>query len=290
MLKATWRRLGSSAWLSIGLLILVPALAEAQLFPNRTIRRERPSPATENPFNAKIRSDYYGYFPTCWTRFPEGWDCPCPNPEKPNRAASEAKIPFTPNRIPEETGQGPDDRTGDNPNAPGMNPNPGDNPDIPPLPAPGRSIFDIPDQRPPATRPVTPDPFTTPDPSAPKPPPPGGRPSSPPPGNGAGASTGLMEMPSLPATSPTASIESNLEPGSIAMVPEATLASSAGSARPDLGPLPSATTPSPFAPSNGSTVVDSEPIANMPTQAPAQAPKRRSLISRLFGSGNTRNR
>ena len=50
MLKATRRRFGSPAWLAVGLVMLLPALAEAQLFPNRTIRREKPSCATEPPF------------------------------------------------------------------------------------------------------------------------------------------------------------------------------------------------------------------------------------------------
>ncbi len=142
MLKATWRRLGSSAWLSIGLLILVPALAEAQLFPNRTIRRERPSPAAESPYNAQVRRDYFGYFPTCWSKFPDGWACPCPNPELPNRAKSFQDIPFNPTRPMDTGGLGPDDGTGDKPNDPRMNPNPGDNPVVP-LPEPGRSPFDI---------------------------------------------------------------------------------------------------------------------------------------------------
>ena len=266
MLKATWRRLGSSAWLSIGLLILVPALAEAQLFPNRTIRRERPSPAVENPFNAQIRRDYYGYFPTCWSKFPDGWACPCPNPELPNRAASFEKIKF--NTTPPNVDAGPGRDEGDIPGEPGMNPRTGEEPQVP-LPPP-RSPFDI-------------------DPSAPKPPPPGGRPSAPP-GTGGVPPTGLMEMPQLPATSPTARVESNLQPGSIELVSEATLASNATSARPDLGPLPSATTPSPFAPSNDNVVVESEPIANMPAPAAAQAPKRRSYLSSLFGRMSTRLR
>ncbi len=87
MLKATWRRLGSPAWLAIGLVFLLPTLAEAQLFPNRTIRRERPPCTSETPFNAQVRRDYFGYYPTCWSRFPSGWACPCPNPELPNLAA-----------------------------------------------------------------------------------------------------------------------------------------------------------------------------------------------------------
>ena len=282
MLKATWRGLGSSAWLSVGLLILVPALAEAQLFPNRTIRRERPSPAVENPFNAQIRRDYYGYFPTCWSKFPDGWACPCPNPELPNRAASFEKIPFNPNRPMDDPGLGRDE---DMPADPGMGPRPGDEPVVP-LPPP-RSPFELEPPRPSGTRPTNPSPFETPDPSAPKPPGTSSR-TSPLPGTGAGAPTGLLEMPSLPATSTTASVESNLQPGSIELVGEATLASNAASVRPDLGPLPPATTPSPFAPSNGSVVVDSEPIANMPAPA-AQAPRRRSLLGSLFGRNNTRN-
>lgn len=60
----------------------VPAAAEAQLFPNLPIRRQRPPCAAEAPVFALYRHEYYGYHPTCWRPFPTGWGCP--SPEAPN--------------------------------------------------------------------------------------------------------------------------------------------------------------------------------------------------------------
>jgi hypothetical protein len=286
MSKATRRRPGSSAWLAIGLVILVPALAEAQLLPNRTIRRERPSPAVEAPFNAQVRRDYFGYYPTCWSRFPHGWACPCPNPELPNAAKSFQDIKFNQKRasLDDEAMPGPDDETPAMPDdrAPAM---PGENPV--PLPNQGRSPFDIEtNPRPPAGQPTPPDPLT-PDPTAPRPAPGTNRPA-PPPGNRTVPPTGLMEMPSLPETAPTTSVQPIQFPGSMEMAPEATLTSNTPTSRPDLGPLPSAPTPASSNPAILPNGAEAEPISAMP--APAQAPKRRSLLGSLFGRGNTRNR
>jgi hypothetical protein len=290
MLQSTWRRPGSPAWLAIGLVILVPALAEAQLFPNRTIRREKPSCATEPPFNKTVRRDYFGYYPTCWSKFPAGWACPCPNPELPNAAASFAKMPRDKSRVPssgEDMGPGdeespPDPDTGMRGNAPGEGPNV-------PLPESGRSPFELdtnPTPRPPTPPPTRPaDPFTTPDPSTPGP----ANPRSTPPGNRPSGPSSLLEMPPIPSPTTTASsVESNRQPGSIVMSPDATLASDTSSLRPDLGPLPSAPTPAPFTPGTSATVAETEPTLGVP--APAQAPKRRSLLGALFGRGNTSTR
>jgi hypothetical protein len=280
MLKATWRRLGSPAWLAFGLTILLPTLAQAQLFPNRTIRRERPPCSSEPPFNAQVRRDYFGYYPTCWTRFPAGWECPGYNPEKPNLDQSIKDYgPMGGQKRPAvDTGPGMDDANPDNPG--GRQPgNPNDNPI--PLPNQGRSPFELdPNPKPPGANPGV-DPFTPPSPPTPTPPVigPGGRP---------GTSAGVMEMPSLPATSPSTSYESPLKPGAIAMASEATLASSNSSdLRPDLGPLP----PPPVSmPNNLTSPTDptSQPVLGTPT--PAQAPRRRGFLSSLFGPKNTQNR
>jgi hypothetical protein len=270
MLKATWRRLGSPAWLVIGLFALIPSLAEAQLFPNRTIRRERPPCAAEPPFNAQVRRDYFGYYPTCWTRFPAGWACPCPNPELPNPAASYEKNPLGRKRddLDDAPRPGMDDANPDAP-ADGMPGNPpAEGRDIP-LPNPGRSPFDLDtNPKPPGTDPANPQPPA---------PGPGGRPST---------SAGLMEMPKLPSTSPSASVESPGQPGSIAMAPDAVLTSNdLSDPRPDLGPLPSS--PQPSSNSTASAAPNAMPVVGAP--APAQAPRRRGFLSGLFG-GNTRNR
>jgi hypothetical protein len=283
MWKATRRRLGSPAWLAIGLVCLIPTLAEAQLFPNRTIKRERPPCNQEPPFNAQVRRDYFGYYPTCWTRFPTGWQCPCPNPELPNLDASLRERPLS-LRKPEldDPGLGVDER--DRPGDPGGRMRPGDNPELPPPTNPGRSPFDMdPTPRPPGAQPNT-DPFDSPNPPNPTPP----TPNPPGPGNRPSTSSSMMDMPKLPAVAPSASFESPLQPGSMALAPEATLASSdAPEARPDLGPLP----PSPVSiPNNLSPPSDTmgQPLVAAP--APVQAPRRRGFLSTLFGSKDTRNR
>ena len=282
MLRATRRYLKSPAWLAIGLVVLLPALAEAQLFPNRSLNRQRTPCAAESPFNAQVRRDYFGYYPTCWTRFPDGWGCPGYNPEAPNIEASLRRIPLTQNRITDEFG--PDPENPDMPNEGAPNNPPGEGPNIPAIPNPGRSPFELdPSPRPVNPKPAEPDPFDTPVPTNPKP----GNPAAPP-ANRPVPPTGLMEMPSLPATTPTARVESILEPGSMMMVPEpeATLTSNSTSSRPDLGPLPSVPVPSATYP--GNVVAEPETITGTPV--PAQAPKRRSILGSLFGSRNSQKR
>lgn len=284
MLRATWRRPGSPALLAIGLVIALPALAEAQLFPNMTIRRERPNCATEPPFNAQVRREYFGYYPTCWSKFPEGWACPCPNPELPNAAASFNKIPFNDRKMPlgDEGLLGPDEENPD-----GMPGNaPGDTPNSMPLPNPSRSPFDLDtDPKPPAGNRPAADPFTTPDPAAPapaRPNPRGNAPASP--SETPKPSTSLREMPELPATSPTSSRGPTLQPGSMVMMPDATLASNDS----DLGPLPTAPLPGSSYPMNSTGPNETLPVLSQPI--PAQAPRRRGFLGGLFGSGNTRKR
>ncbi|MFO0960652.1 MAG: hypothetical protein U0800_24990 [Isosphaeraceae bacterium] len=67
---------------------------QAQLFPNLPIQRPKVPCDQEAPIYNLVRQNYYGYFPTCWRKFPPGWTCPCPNPEKPDYEASKAKIPL----------------------------------------------------------------------------------------------------------------------------------------------------------------------------------------------------
>jgi hypothetical protein len=70
---------GRIGW-CVGLAVVVfgPALAQAQLFPNLPIKRQRPSLDEEAPVYGTYRRQYYGYYPTCWRRYPAGWGCPTP--------------------------------------------------------------------------------------------------------------------------------------------------------------------------------------------------------------------
>ena len=153
-----------------------------------------------------------------------------------------------------------------------------------PLPNGGRSPFELdPNPNTPKPPPVNPggDPFTTPNPPTATPPVPGGRPST---------SASRMEMPQLPSTSPSTSYESPLVPGSIAMAPEATLASTNSTdSRPDLGPLPAQPVSIPNNLTSPSDPVN-QPMMGTPAPAPAQAPRRRGFLSNLFGPKNTQNR
>ena len=296
MLNATWRCLGSPFWLAIGLMMLVPALAEAQLFPDRTIRRERPPCAMENPYYKQVRAEYFGYYPTCWRRFPEGWACPCPNSELPDMLEKFRREPLDPKRKP--VGDDPasaDDLAG---------PMDGEDPDKPktnipavPLPDNKRSPFELEEKgnaapgpgpggaQPPATDPL--------DPTAPgstRPIPGSGRPGA---GNRPGGTSALMDMPSLPDTAPTTGFEPTRRPGSMATVPDAMLTSNDDPAtRADLGPLPSAPVPSANAPVGGRAASEIMPTLGVPSPvgAPAQAPRRKSLLGNLFNRGNTRTR
>ena len=72
MLTFSRRRFGSASALAMALVAGLPALAQAQLFPNLFVQRERTPCAAEPPFYGHVRRDYYGYYPTCWKRFPDG--------------------------------------------------------------------------------------------------------------------------------------------------------------------------------------------------------------------------
>jgi hypothetical protein len=102
-----------------------------------------------------------------------------------------------------------------------------------------------------------------------------------------------MELPDLPETSPAPGLVGAATvpgPGSMTIVPEASLASTADTDRPDLGPLPSA--PMPASSNPGPVTIpdpsESDQILGRPT--PAQAPRRRSLLGALFNRGDSRNR
>ena len=83
---------GLLALLALGLL---PELVSAQanaLFPNIYIKRKRPCTDLESPQYRMMREQYYGYYPTCWRRFPEGWGCV--SADAPDWAAAKKKQPL----------------------------------------------------------------------------------------------------------------------------------------------------------------------------------------------------
>jgi hypothetical protein len=85
-------------WLVLAVMTVAvsyPGLALAQqtgLFPNAPIRRQRPQCDQEDPVYKIYKQQYFGYHPTCWRRFPDGWGCP--SPEAPDRARSLKEHPF----------------------------------------------------------------------------------------------------------------------------------------------------------------------------------------------------
>ena len=90
------RRPSPAAW-AIALVLGLPALAEAQLLPRLpTWKRHRPPCEAEPPIYKMYRQQYFGYYPTCWRRFPPGWGC-LDNPERPNFAADLVRQPLPTN-------------------------------------------------------------------------------------------------------------------------------------------------------------------------------------------------
>lgn len=71
--------------------VAVPTAAQAQLFPNLPIRRERTPCVAEPPVFALYRHEYFGYHPTCWRPFPLGWGCPSPEAPDTRQAITEVQ-------------------------------------------------------------------------------------------------------------------------------------------------------------------------------------------------------
>lgn len=115
------------------------AAQQTGLFPLAPIRRQRVPCSQEDPVYRIYKEQYFGYHPTMWRRFPDGWGAP--SPEAPNAAASYAAIPLQP---PEEPDDGQGD-TGEFDEGPGMGGQPGGA--KPELPAPpgeqDRSPFEL---------------------------------------------------------------------------------------------------------------------------------------------------
>lgn len=117
------KSLRGSLGMSLAVVMTVSAFSEwaaAQqtgLFPLAPIRRQRVPCSQEDPVYKLYKEQYFGYHPTMWRRFPDGWGAP--SPEAPNAAASYAAIPLQP---PEDIDEGLGDtgEFGDNPDMGGQ--------------------------------------------------------------------------------------------------------------------------------------------------------------------------
>ena len=283
-MQATRRRISSPVWLGLSLVVGLPALAEAQLFPNRTITRQKEACAAEPPFYSTVRRNYFGYYPTCWSKFPEGWGCPCPNPELPNRVASFSDQPRDPFQ-PTGANADPEGMPGDD-SAPPLDSKPTDDSAMPPVPNPsGRSPFSSEPTPPEANpRPTLPDPSVPPRTSGTTPSTnrPIGNPTTSSTDSSASASAlGLLEMP--PITSPTvpSATESAPNSGSLAMAPDATLTSTETVGRPKQSSTSNTIPPMPDpAPPVGPGLVGDPAFGS--NALPVQAPQRRGLLGGIF--------
>jgi hypothetical protein len=128
----------------------LPELAQAQqsgLFPLYPIKRQRVPCDQEDPTYKTYKYQYFGYHPTCWRPFPDGWGCPSRlAPTKADWEKSYKDIPPIGGAAPET---GPTPGTGDV-GAPG---GPATRPTVPSPPA---------DTRPSPFEDKSEDPFTTP--------------------------------------------------------------------------------------------------------------------------------
>jgi hypothetical protein len=280
MLKRTRRRTGWALGWGVALVLGAPALVQAQtqLFPLAPIQRQRVPCPMEDPVYGLYRHQYYGYFPTCWRRFPPGWGCP--NCEAPDVAKAFQDLPREkpqPLSEPEEGGPMPGGREPAGPS--GRTP--------PPLPRDERSPFELP----PATNPGAPG-DGTPAPDVPRGAaaptiPPTTRRVEPAPAGVKGEKTneGSAPLLALPApaespptpSTPTPGDSSALEPGSPVRP----------SALPGPMPVPSTAVfpPIPALP-DPALPRQTMAIAAAPSTAPVQAPQRRRPLSTLF-SGMT---
>ncbi len=262
-----------AAW-ALALVLGAPAFVQAQqtgLFPLAPIRRERVPCPSEDPVYGLYRQQYFGYFPTCWHRFPPGWGCP--SAEAPNAAQSFKELPMKPpEEAPAAPGEEPPGAMENEPlpaeRAPAPKPS-----NLPPLPRGERSPFDLdtkpengtggnpPAIRPPAVRPQ-----------------PGPRSASPEAGEPRSDNT------ESPAAPPVASRPEPREAPSSEGAGEPLLAlpepGAPGASTPAPTPTPApVTTPLP-----SESVPNAVPDGNGPSAAapPAQTPQRRSLIRGLL--------
>jgi len=143
----------------------LPQMAWAQqtgLFPLHPIKRHRVPCDHEDPIYKINKYQYFGAFPTCWHRFPDGFGCP--SADAPDREKSFKETPLGSTEGPAEPTPEPE---------PGMeNPPPRPRPNLPAIPGREASPFDTPPAAPggaqpgttnPRQRPPATDPFDSPD-------------------------------------------------------------------------------------------------------------------------------
>jgi hypothetical protein len=207
------------------LVVVLPELVSAQansLFPDIYIKRKRECCAHEDPRYAMFREQYFGYFPTCWRRFPPGWKCP--SPDAPDWEAALRELPL----------EMPQDTAGEAPVDPFTDPRALPDSALPELPREDGSLFPGTPARPGAEPPpADPAPRTNrPDPFAPLPPGPGADAGPVEPDATEASATVGAELPVLATPSSTPGGAPNLLPpitrGAGTTVPEGTVAPAAG--------------------------------------------------------------
>ena len=98
-----------------------------------------------------------------------------------------------------------------------------------------------------------------------------------------------MTVPASSAAIEATATPAGLNPGTMALAPEATLASTEGANRPDLGSLPGQVASGSTAPVVTEFYPDPSLLSrNQPAAAPAQAPQRRGVLGNLFNSSKRR--
>jgi hypothetical protein len=136
MLTTIWRRKPGQVLTVLTVLASLSGVAQAQqsgLFPLHPIKRQRVPCPNEDPIYKLYRTQYYGYYPTQWRPFPQGWNLP--SPEGPNTQAVLAKQPI-------EAAKPPGPEEGEGEEMPGQPPARPAAPNLPTIP-PERSPFEL---------------------------------------------------------------------------------------------------------------------------------------------------
>jgi hypothetical protein len=276
MLTMPSRQLHWPAAAALALIVGLPAIADAQLFPNLPIRRQRTPRCNEAPVFRLYRQEYFGYHPTCWRRFPDGWGCP--SAEVPNSAQAMQDIVDEIKR--QEQAFGAQPLTEGPPPAPGYPENmpPPNFPDtgLPELPTQPRQPFPL-DTQPGLGQPPT-------DNLAPLP---GGAAGAVPPG--ASAFEGPVEAPSTVDAGELSAPVGLLDVGNPSTPPVA----NATAADNLPWPAPPATNDPGAGPSTSDVAVGPGPGPAPFAGAfpdPVQAPQRRGILGSLFQNVNRRRR
>jgi hypothetical protein len=144
MITIAYRRRPSPALLAVLVVLGLPALAQAQMFPNLWVKRQRPPCTMEEPIYSVYRTQFYGYYPTQWRTFPPDWHLKSPEAVTPAQLQA-VRLDVQKNiEATERLMEGEDPEALD-PGLPDVAPNPAVRPPaaIPPVPNPGQSPFDL---------------------------------------------------------------------------------------------------------------------------------------------------